>query len=254
MEAKLLLKGLCARYEDILEENFVGMYVHGSYAMDGFNPAKSDLDFIVVCHEVPCDSEKCAMVDATLAYMHTAPAKGLEMHLMLREDCLNFQYPPKFQLHYSPAHTDIYLQDPYGYVGWMRGEDPDLGAHLMVMKQRGLCVKGAPLHEVFGQVPPVAYFQGILSDLGWSEEDAMYHVLNHCRSLAYVREGRVLSKREGGLWAIEHMDKVCHPVICRALDCYAGDETMAPSPEARTFCESTLEIIKREAAGKGLLE
>ena len=49
MDTKIILDGLCGRCREILKDNFVGMYVHGSLAMDGFNPDKSDIDFIIVC-------------------------------------------------------------------------------------------------------------------------------------------------------------------------------------------------------------
>jgi hypothetical protein len=35
---------LLATLQDILKENLVGMYLHGSLAMDCFNPARSDID------------------------------------------------------------------------------------------------------------------------------------------------------------------------------------------------------------------
>ena len=37
-----------ARFQNILKENLVGVYLHGSAVMGCFNPAKSDIDLIVV--------------------------------------------------------------------------------------------------------------------------------------------------------------------------------------------------------------
>jgi len=48
MKPEILIKSLASRYREILSDNFIGMYVHGSYAMGCFNNAKSDLDYIIL--------------------------------------------------------------------------------------------------------------------------------------------------------------------------------------------------------------
>lgn len=244
MNAEILLKRLAARYADILGRNFIGMYVHGSYAMGCFNPLKSDLDFIIVCDEIPLDTQKKAIMDTTVAFERFAPAKGLEMHVMLRGDCTAPGHPARFELHYSAAHTKAYLTDPDGYIGYMQGNDPDLAAHLTVMHRRGLAIAGPAVPEIFGEVPKTHYTDSVLQDLGWSEGDAMYHVLNRCRTLAFAAEDRVLSKKEGALWALEHIGSGHHDMIRKALRCYETDEEFAPTPEARAFCDESLKIIK----------
>jgi len=245
MNAATLLDTLCRRYNDILGSNFIGMYVHGSYAMGCFNPLKSDLDYIIVCEDVPGDSEKKAIMDTTIAFERFAPAKGLEMHVILRRDCTEVCYPPRFELHYSGAHTEAYLSDPDMYIGYMRGEDPDLGAHLTVMYHRGIKIAGPDISEVFRAVPKSHYTDSVMEDLGWSENDAMYHVLNRCRTLALAKDGMVLSKKEGALWALEHADAQYHAVIRDALHCYESDADFIPSAEAHMFCDESLKTIKK---------
>jgi len=244
MNAATLLNTLCNRYKTILGANFVGLFVHGSYAMGCFNPLKSDLDYIIVCEDVPGDSEKKAIMDTTIAFERMAPAKGLEMHVMLRRNCMDVCYPPLFELHYSGAHTEAYLSDPDRYIEYMHGEDPDLGAHLTVMHHRGLRIAGPDVSEVFGAVPKSYYIESVLEDLGWSEGDAMYHVLNRCRTLALASGGAVLSKKEGALWALEHVDKRHHGVIRDALCCYETGDDFPSSEDARLFCEESLKTIK----------
>ena len=244
MDAKRLIELLARRYAEVLGDNFVGLYVHGSYAMSGFNPLKSDLDFIIVCSSVPDIAVKKAIMDTTIAFERMAPAKGLEMHLMLRDECADAAWPPHFELHYSGAHTAAYLNDPEGFTDRMHGEDPDLGAHLTVMKARGLCAAGPCIDDVFGTVPKEYYIESILSDLGWSDGDGMYHVLNHCRTLAYATDGGIRSKKEGALWALENLPDDHHELIREALRCYEGGDAFCPSDEARIFCEKALCDIK----------
>lgn len=254
MSPEELLDRLTDGYEAILNENFVGMYVHGSYAMGCFNPVKSDLDYILVCESEPDDETRLAVLRATVALTPYAPKKGLEMHLMLREDCHVYRHPPRFLLHYSPAHDAAVRADAAAYVRRMRGNDLDLAAHLTVMKRRGLLWRGMPLAEVFGDVPREAYLESVLDDAGWSEGDAMYHVLNRCRILAYVREGRVLSKKEGAQWALEQLEEALRPAVREALTCYESDEEMKNIEAARTFCAATLSRIRAELSESLTLE
>ena len=43
---------------EILQDNLVGVYLHGSAVMGCFNPAKSDLDLIVVVKESMSETDK----------------------------------------------------------------------------------------------------------------------------------------------------------------------------------------------------
>ena len=49
-EIDLVVQRFVSQSRLILGENLVGVYLHGSAVMGCFNPAKSDLDFIVVAN------------------------------------------------------------------------------------------------------------------------------------------------------------------------------------------------------------
>lgn len=244
MNAATLLDTLCSRYRTILGSNFVGMYVHGSYAMGSFNPLKSDLDYIIVCISEPDSETKKCIMDTTIAFERFGPAKGLEMHLMRRCDCEKYEHPPYFCLHYSGAHTQAYLSDPDIFVSRMHGRDMDLGAHLTVLTNRGYCVCGSDIADVFGPVPEEAYIESVLSDLGWSEGDCMYHVLNRCRTLAYIADGNIRSKAEGAKWALDNIEtERWHSIIRDAFECCISDAVMSDVAGAEEFCRAADEYI-----------
>jgi streptomycin 3"-adenylyltransferase len=48
-----------------------------------------------------------------------------------------------------------------------------------------------------------------------------YAVLNYCRILAYLAEGLVASKKEGGEWGIQNLPKTYQTLIQEALKEYA---------------------------------
>ena len=246
-----LLRCLASRYTEILKGNLVGFYLHGSYAMSGFDPSKSDLDFLLVCETEPNAAAKKCILDATFAYMLVGPAKGLEMHVVLSEDVLNPTYPPRFVLHASPAHTRNYLLDPGGYVSRMKGTDDDLTAHFAVVYERGLAVMGPDVKALFHPVPRKAYLESIAGDFAWNAEDCEYHVLNRCRTAAYLAEGKILSKTEGAEWALSHLPSEDRPVILAALEAGKSGRPLSSPEKARAFCrkiEKQVWEILRETA------
>ena len=63
--------------EEILKDNLVGIYLHGSAVMGCFNPAKSDLDLIVVVREPMMDSDKRSFMDMVVELSNKARQKEL---------------------------------------------------------------------------------------------------------------------------------------------------------------------------------
>ena len=47
-----LINSYVSHSKEILGENLVGIYLHGSLAMGCFNPQKSDIDLIIVVNEI----------------------------------------------------------------------------------------------------------------------------------------------------------------------------------------------------------
>lgn len=233
-------------------ENLTGVYLHGSMAMGCFNPEKSDLDLLVAVKEEPSDESKLAFMQELVRLNEQAPAKGIEMSIVTEAAVKPFGYPTPFVLHFSPMHLGWFRGDPGGYIANMKGVDRDLAAHCTVLLRRGIVLWGAPIPEVFGEVPKAAYLDSIRQDVaGAAEEileDPLYITLNLCRVLAYAREGLVLSKQEGGLWGLSHLPEAHRPLIELALGCYASGNTMSVNEEAaRTFAEDLLKRIGQAA-------
>ena len=245
------------RFTQLCRETFstglTGVYLHGSLAMGCFNPAKSDLDLLVVVNSEPTDGQKLAFMQALLPLNAEAPAKGIEMSIVTEAAVKPFQYPTPFVLHFSPMHLDRFRQDPVGYVQQMKGTDPDLAAHCTVLRQRGIRLLGAPIPEVFGEVPRAAYLDSILQDVSGAEEDILtdpvYMTLNLCRVLAYAREGLVLSKQEGAQWALRALPEDERTPVRQALEAYTTDRPMQPEADSATaFARYMLGQIRQEAA------
>lgn len=213
--------------QDAFAGNLVGVYLHGSAAMNCYNPAVSDLDFIVVVERPIADDARRAFMQAVCALDSQTPGKGIEMSVVTRDACKPFAYPTPFELHWSRAHAAWYARDPEDYIAKMRGTDADLAAHFTVLRGRGVCLCGAPIAEVFAPVPEADYIDSIWQDVRDAEEEIsenpVYLVLNLARVLAYLEDGAVLSKREGGEWALVRLPEH-RPLIEAALAAYMNAE------------------------------
>ena len=236
------------RSKDILKENLVGVYLHGSAVMGCYNPKKSDLDLIVVVNGAIPDSEKKAFMDMVVELNENGPAKGIEMSVVKREVCKPFVYPTPFELHFSVMHLGWYKDNPDDYIQKMNGEDSDLAAHFTIIKKRGKCFYGDPIDEVFGEVPSADYMDSIKDDIAEAEDDivdnTMYITLNLARVLAYKKDELVLSKKEGGEWALNAVPEEYHDQIKEAMREYETGENASYDTElARRYARYMLNAI-----------
>ena len=249
-----VIESFVSHSRQILGENLVGVYLHGSAVMGCFNPAKSDLDFIVVIDKPMNDETKLAYMDMVVALNADAPAKGIEMSIVLRDVCKPFVYPTPFELHFSERHIKWYSENPTDYVQKMNGTDKDLAAHFTVIRERGKCLWGVPVSDVFAEVPATDYMDSLWEDICDApdeiENNTMYFVLNLARVMAYKKDGSVLSKKEGGEWALKNLPGEFAPMVRAALEEYAGATQQIPQYDmvlARKYATYIIASVARQS-------
>ena len=225
LQTDSLINSFVEQSKEILRDNLVGVYLHGSLVMGCFNPQKSDIDLIIVVEQPLTDTVKRAYIEMTVEYNALGPAKGIEMSIVLREVCKPFVYPTPYELHFSAGHLEWFEEAPDEYIREMNGTDKDLAAHFTIINKRGKCLYGAPIEDVFAEVPSVDYMDSIWFDVEGAAEEIteypMYLILNLARVLAYKQEGLVLSKKEGGDWALGRLPAEYRPLIADALREYS---------------------------------
>jgi len=234
--------------KEILDDRLAGIYLHGSAAMGCYQPKKSDLDFLVVVNSELSDMAKRSFMDRLLELDQACPGKGIEMSIVTKDVCNPFVYPTPFLLHYSRMHTERYRRDPEEYIRKMKGTDKDLAAHFTVIRNRGRCLYGLPVQDVFGEVPEKDYIDSIWDDVSGAKEEIrenpMYMILNLARVLAYLKDRKVLSKEEGGKWGLEFLPERYHPLIRSALREYESGDNVPYDPEAaKDYAACILEQI-----------
>lgn len=235
----------------ILAEELTGIYLHGSLAMGCFNPKKSDIDLIIVIENGITDEQKMQLMRQIVLLNEKAPQKGIELSIVKKSVCKDIVCPTPFELHFSPVHLEWFLQKPEEYVQNMKGTDPDLPAHFMMIKHYGVVLWGAEISEIFSDVPPEIYFESIWNDVASAEADVpenpVYVVLNLCRTLAYAQDRLVLSKKAGGEWGMENLAEKYSGIIGKALECYLAEEdemTGFEEWELKAFCRDMIGRIR----------
>ncbi|MBO7748431.1 DUF4111 domain-containing protein [Paenibacillus sp. MWE-103] len=236
-----------------------GVYAHGSLALGGFNPARSDVDLLALLRE-PGDRAAYRRIAEGLMRLEDegGGGAGFEMSIVLAgHAAADFVFPTPFECHYSAAHRDRYRHDPQYVCGGFA--DPDLAAHFAVAHARGLTLCGTPAPEAFRPVDRRHVLASVLADVREAADgiagNPVYHVLNLCRTLRYARESAIASKREGGEWALAIVPPAHRAIIERCLAAYAGnvgaDSGLGLSPEElASFAGAMLEAIEREAAAE----
>lgn len=246
-----IINSFVEQSKEILQDNLAGIYLHGSAVMGCFNPAKSDIDLITVVRDSMTDAAKRAYMDMVTELNGKGPSKGIEMSIVKQSVCRPFVYPTPFELHFSAAHSAWYRNDPDDYVARMKGEDKDLAAHFTIITHRGRCLWGAPVQDIFADVPARDYIDSIWNDIAGAEdeiaENPMYFILNLARVLAYLKDGSILSKKEGGEWALDKLPEMYHDLIRDAMNEYAeGTAASYDMNLSKEYARCMLEQIAAE--------
>ena len=140
------------------------------------------------------------------------------------------------------------------YCRKMNGTDCDLAAHFTIIRHACIRLLGPAENELFDPVPRRDYLDSIKNDIISAPEEIIenpvYMILNLCRVLAFVKEDLILSKKEGGVWGINHLPDLYVPLVQAALLLYTDTGSALQMSEAPLFAASALlnyaEYMKKE--------
>jgi predicted nucleotidyltransferase len=225
------LETVVSRFHEILKTNLVGVYLHGSLAMGCFNLQRSDIDLLVLTRRTLTPRIRATVARAFLS-LSRSPAP-VELSVVKRTDLCPWRHPCPYDFHFSESWRGDYerfLADP-AHI-WVAPEsgDPDLAGHITVLRARGKVLYGPPIEKAFPEIPRADFLDSILGDVlshefGIPSETIppVYMILNVCRTLVYLRTGQILSKAEGGVWALENIPPQPKAVVEAALAAYRAD-------------------------------
>ncbi len=215
---------------EIINDDYVGFYIHGSLAMGGFNPNSSDIDILVVTNKPMKVKTKRILARFFLNYSNSP--FPVEISFLNKEQLKDWQHPCPFDFHYSEFWRERYqydlLRDTFNFLNEDINTDTDLAAHITITNHRGICVDGEPIDKVFPLVPRSDYIASIVGDfqecLENIEEAPVYCSLNLIRVFWYLKEGVISSKQEAGNWGLKTLPQGLRVTIRKVSYTYANKQ------------------------------
>ena len=224
---------LAAKVSCALEGKLTGAYLHGSAALGGFVPGRSDVDLLFVV-DGPLNRAARVDVAAVITRFEGCPGSGIEASVLTRDQALLPELGA-FEVHVCTG-PDAKVVDGRGHTG-----DDDLVLHAVVVRAAGLALLGPPPVALFGEVEREVVLARMAEELDWglANASAAYTVLNACRALLWAEEGCVISKVAAGEWVLSRLPR-WPEVIQAALADQASHNAADRKPAAaeREFVEA----------------
>lgn len=199
-----------------LGNQLVGVYLHGSIALDAFQPESGDIDLLIVVKDSISVQEKLDIAKEIIE-IDGCP-RPLEMSAIKLEDAKNWKTPGNCVFHYSDFWTQKYLQrfekeEAEVYVVDQEFPDADVTSYIKLINQCGIVLFGQDISNTFCDISDEDFWSAISADI----DDYDFHdykpryfasnILILGRILSFKVEKRILSKYDGGLWMIENVPK-----------------------------------------------
>lgn len=244
------LKIIANKLNKAINPKLVGVYLHGSLAMNFYDSSRSDIDLLIVVNNELTVEEKLKVMNLIYEIDKNGPAKGVEMSVILEKHAKSNTYPLPFILHYSRMFKDEYLKDPKLYVTKMNGIDKDLTAHIMVTYHRGISLFGKPIKDTFKEPSKLHYIDSIYHNVKYAQDDILdnpvYYTLNLIRVWAYLKNGIILSKGEAIFWGKENVDSKYINILNEVSNSFlTGAPININSLNLKEFASSTLFTINK---------
>lgn len=214
-------------------ESVIGIYLHGSIALNCFVEGVSDIDILIICDRQLSRAERL-LISKNIIEIDCKPSP-LEMSAVWINDLNPWKYPTPCQFHYSDTWTEHYRNLLNGNIkdSFIVDEyfcDADIACHAHLTNQSGICIYGRPIKEVFPVIPEKDFWNSISSNIteydfqSYNPRYFTSNILILGRILSYKKEKRILSKYEGGLWTLDYVPERFRYIIDNAIKGWYSEE------------------------------
>jgi predicted nucleotidyltransferase len=207
---------------DVLGDDLVGMYLHGSAVLGGGGP-HSDVDVLAVAKRRTTAEEKGRLLDLLLT-LSGAP-RPIEFDLVVEAEIRPWRHPAPFDFHYSELWRSEF--EAGRLEPWTSPTNRDLASALTMVLAGDTTLYGPPPAQVFDPVPRADYHDAILKDIPPSDwfvqQDTRNLVLTLPRIWAGVATDSVHSKEGAAAWVLPQLPPAHRPLLERALAIYRGE-------------------------------
>jgi streptomycin 3"-adenylyltransferase len=252
-QAPALAQDVVRLVRDVLGEDVLGAYLHGSAVLDGLRPG-SDVDVLAVLRRSATTAERRALVDGLLdisgSRARRGPARPVELTLVVQSDVRPWRYPPRSDFLYGE-----WLRDDYERGVLPAPErSPDLAVLVRIVLLGDAPLWGPPPAELLDPVPVMdldrAVVAGVPELLTELESDTRNVVLTLARIWTTLATGVVKSKDAAADWVLESLPAELRPVLVRARNGYlesrweSWDDLL---PQVRAHVDHVVRQIERLA-------
>jgi hypothetical protein len=243
-------RGLTERVRDALGRRLRAAYLHGSAVLGGWVPGRSDVDMLFITADGPPEPDAAAAASVLAAPRPACPGSGLECSVVTAGQAATPRAPWPFLLHVAGAGGG---GQPKIVSGSQHPGDADLLMHYTVCRTAGWPVHGPAPRELIGSVPRPVILRYLADELGWGLEHGTeaYSVLNACRGLIFLADGRIVSKVAGGEIALAR--GLGPPTaLRRALGQQqsSAPQRSASAPDAREFVKAAAAALRTAAVAE----
>lgn len=233
-DTKGQIKHLTDIWLECIGESVIGIYIHGSMALNCFVEGASDIDLLIICDR-RINREERLLISKKIIEIDCKPSH-LEMSAIWINDLIPWKYPTPCQFHYSDTWTEHYKKLLDGEIkeSFIVDEDfcdADIACHAKLTNQSGICVYGRPIKDVFPAIPEKDFWNSIsceITEYDFHAYDPRYFASNILilgRILSYKAEKRILSKYEGAIWTLNYVPKKLRYLIENAIkEWYSGEK------------------------------
>jgi predicted nucleotidyltransferase len=217
-----ILSLLFSNIQEILGNQFVGMYLFGSLANGDFDE-HSDIDVLIVTHGKISEETFAALKEMHERINRSDSPWAIQIEASYIPRTALRRFDPTDNLH---AHMDRGDNE----VLHMMSHESDWIVQRHILRERGIVIKGPNLRSLIDPVSPNELRRAVINVLPlWIkpilENPSLikkrgyqsYCVLTLCRMSYTLNHGEILSKPNAAKWALEHMDPKWKPLIERAL-------------------------------------
>ena len=216
------------------------MWVGGSAAIGAYERGRSDLDVMAAVNGPLEDPVRAGVVASVRHEALPCPARKLELVVHRRRALARGEPGVELNLETGPAETVTPRVDGFWFV-----------IDLSVVRAHGRAIFGPPPGALVAEPRPDAVLAALQEALEWhSRPDAPLDdaVLNACRALRFVREGRWSSKRDAAEWAVAQ-GIVPATLAHGALALRSGDPAGAVDPAAAAaFARDAYRLVAERSA------
>jgi streptomycin 3"-adenylyltransferase len=213
----------------ILDDNLVGIYLHGSAALGCFGP-RSDIDLVGVLRRALSDERRRGLIENLLEisvpYESAGTLRPVELDLVLASALDPWRYPTPFEFHFSEEFRGRF--EAGELEAWEGLESRTFAANVTVLRSAGVVLGGSPIDDLFPDVPEADYVDALTRDLVSSRETfpqrPNYGVLSIARIWATVATGEPHSKSSGADWTLPRLPAELRPVLEHGRGLHVGAE------------------------------